>query len=251
MQQGYGVHVPKLTYLNKIIIITVASVFFLQNILMLTSQSQIVGYLPLIPVRFFEGHIYELITYPFFAKGVFEVLFECLLLWFVGSDLEAMWGSSRYGKFLAFVVVGGGLFYLLLTWILSMMMGPSVLLSPLMGLAGVTSFLLLAFAILYPNKIFTFMFIFPMKAKHFCALIVGLFFFYGIFRNSYEAFGHLGAMACGYFHMVWLSSPRLQKWRSYFVRDPRKSKKLKGKAKLRLVKKLDDEDDKNGPKYWQ
>ncbi len=163
MQQGYGVHVPKLTYLNKIIIITVASVFFLQNILMLTSQSQIVGYLPLIPVRFFEGHIYELITYPFFAKGVFEVLFECLLLWFVGSDLEAMWGSSRYGKFLAFVVVGGGLFYLLLTWILSMMMGPSVLLSPLMGLAGVTSFLLLAFAILYPNKIFTIIYIFNIK----------------------------------------------------------------------------------------
>ena len=251
MQQGHGVHVPKLTYLNKIIIITAVVVFFLQNILMMTSFAPILQYFPLTPAKFFSGHIYELITYPFLSRGVFEILFECLLLWFVGSDLESMWGTNRYGKFLAFVVFGGGIFYLMLTWVLSMMLGPAALVSPLMGLTGMTSFLLLAYAILYPNRIFTFMFIFPMKAKHFCSLIIGLFFFYGIFRNSYEAFGHLGAMGCGYLHMVWLSSPRFKKWRAYFTRDPQKTKKRKGKANLRLVKNFEDDDNENGPKYWQ
>jgi hypothetical protein len=58
-------------------------------------------------------------------------------------------------------------------------------------------------------------------------------------------------MGCGYLHMVWLSSPRFKKWRAYFTRDPQKTKKKKGKANLRLVKNFEDDDNEDGPKYWQ
>ena len=251
MQQGYGVHVPKLTPLNKILIIVTASAFFLQSILGKTSGAFVLNYIPLVPAQFFSGHIYELVTYPFMAHGVFEVLFECLLLWFVGSDLESMWGTRLYGKFLLIVVIVGGLFYLGLMGVLSYFIGPHVFMSPLMGLAGVTSFLLLAYGILYPNQIFTFALIFPMKAKYFCALIIGLFFFYGVFGNYYGAFGHLGLMGVGYLYMIWLSSPRFKKWRSYFTRAPKSVQNKKKKSHLKLVKNFEDDDNEDGPKYWQ
>ena len=105
MQQGYGIHLPKLTPLNKILIIITASSFFLQSILAKTGAAFVLNYVPLVPAQFFSGHIYELITYPFLAQGVFEVLFECLLFWFVGSELESIWGKKLYAKFLIVVVI--------------------------------------------------------------------------------------------------------------------------------------------------
>ena len=251
MQQGYGIHLPKLTPLNKILIIITASSFFLQSILAKTGAAFVLNYVPLVPANFFSGHIYELITYPFLAQGVFEVLFECLLFWFVGSELESIWGKKLYAKFLIVVVIGGGLLYLGLMAALSFLVGPTAYMSPLMGLAGVTSFLLLAYAILYPNQIFTFALIFPMKAKYFCAIIIGLFFFYGVFGNYYGAFGHLGLMGVGYAYMVWLSSPRFKKWRAYFTRAPKNVQNKRKKSHLKLVKNFEDDDNEGGPKYWQ
>ena len=46
MQQGYGIHLPKLTPLNKILIIITASSFFLQSILAKTGAAFVLNYVP-------------------------------------------------------------------------------------------------------------------------------------------------------------------------------------------------------------
>ena len=154
---GYNVQVPKITHINKILIITIVAFFLLQSVL---KNSGIFPslYLGLSATGAANGHIYQLLTYPMMARGLMEVLFNCILLWFIGSELENIWGKRRYIKFLFSVIIGAGLIYLLI----SLIFFSGNLAVPLTGFSGVVNSLLLAYAILFPQRIFTFMLIFPI-----------------------------------------------------------------------------------------
>lgn len=226
------VHVPPLSFANKILIIAAASCFILQSIFSKFAGIPLEYYLGLSGAKFFSGHIYQLLTYPLMGRGLMEVLFNCLLLWFIGSDLENSWGRKRYLSFLLVAVLGAGITYLLIT-----LFSVKAAIIPLTGLSGIINFLMLAYAILYPNRMFSFMFIFPVKAKHFCMIIIGMEVYMGIFSPMGAiSLAHLGSMASGYAYMVYLSRPR-------------KRGKPKGKANLYIVK-----DPKTGekdtPKHW-
>ncbi len=229
---------PKLTQVNKFIIVTTAVLFLLENILAKTAGVSIAHFTALYGQKFISGHIYELITYPWIGKGLLEVVFNGLLFWFIGSDLEQMWGRKRYGAFIAASFIGGGLLYVGI----SLATVGGVL--PLSGMAGVASSLCLAYGILYPDRMFSFMMIIPIKAKYFCMLLVGMLLFNGIFSpGGTMAWGHLGTMLCAYLFMICLSRPSFNRYFDEGVAKP----KRRGKAKLKLV----DEDEKKPPKYWQ
>jgi len=251
--QQSQIYVPPLSYVNKILIISVAVIFLIQNIVGKIWGVPLEVIFGLSPGKFFGGHIYQIVTYPFMGRGLMEVLFNGLLLWFIGSDLENIWGRTRYIKFFFVCILGAGLIYMGIG-LLFLTKSP-LYFFPLMGMAGFINFLMLAYAILYPDRLFTFMFLFPIKAKYFCMLIIGIELFMGFFSPAgASSFAHLGAMGTGYIYMLFLSSPRLKR---YFKRVPKKKKKS---SHLYLVKGLeeDEEDDegpgkgKNGPpKYWQ
>jgi membrane associated rhomboid family serine protease len=230
MQQGQ-IHVPPLSFINKVLIISCVVFFILQNIFSKFMGVPLEAYLGLSGVKFFSGHIYELFTYPLMGRGLWEVLFNSLLLWFIGSDLENSWGRKRYLSFIIVAVLGAGITYLMISLIFNV---PPI---PLTGLSGIVNFLMLAYAILYPNRLFSFMFVFPIKAKHFCMIIIGMEIFLGVFSPMGAlSLAHLGSMVAGYAYMVYLSRPK-------------KRPKPKGKANLYLVK-----DPKKGEndstKYW-
>jgi len=237
--QPSQIHVPPLTLTNKILIIACVSFFILQNIFSKFGGIPIEIYLGLSGAKFFSGYIYQIFTYPLMGRGLMEVLFNSLLLWFIGSDLERTWGRKRYLSFLLVAVLGAGLTYLFVSF--SFLRGSITYMIPLTGLSGIINFLMLAYAILYPNRLFSFMFIFPVKAKHFCMIIIGLEIYMGIFSPMGAlSLAHLGSMAFGFGYMVYLSRPK-------------KSRKAKNKANLYLVKGA-----KNGekapkddsPKHW-
>ncbi|WP_417334857.1 rhomboid family intramembrane serine protease [Halobacteriovorax marinus] len=238
------IQIPTLTKVNKIILIVMGVLFLLSSILKATSGAGLVSYLGLSPAMFFSGHIYEIVTYPFIASGVFDVLFNGLLLWFIGSELESQWGVKRYIAFLVTSTIGAGLVYLLVATVF--LSDTGLFGYPLYGMHGAGSALCLAYAVLYPDRIFTFMLIFPMRAKYFCMILVGMLLFNGFFTpGKVLAWGHLGAMAFGYGWMHLISSP---KWKGIVQRaEKQRTARPKSKAKLRIVK---DEDEKP-PKYWQ
>ncbi|RLA65564.1 MAG: hypothetical protein DRQ88_02045 [Epsilonproteobacteria bacterium] len=223
MQSGQ-IHVPPLSFSNKILIISCVTFFILQSIF-----SHLVIYLGLSGTKFFSGHIYQILTYPLMGQGLMEVLFNSLLLWFVGSDLEHSWGRKRYISFLLVAVLGAGITYLLISLVSSG--------GILTGLSGIINFLMLAYAILYPNRLFSFMFVFPIKAKYFCMIMIGMEIYLGIFSSMGAiSLAHLGSMAFGYAYMVYLSRPK-------------KSRKPKGRGNLYLVKDL-KKGEKDPPKHW-
>lgn len=242
------IQIPTLTKVNKYILIVIGSLFLLSSILKASAGVGLVGHLGLSPAMFFSGHIYEIFTYPLIANGIFDVLFNGLLLWFIGSDLENQWGPKRYISFLLTSTIGSGLIYLIFSSLF--LSGAGLFSYPLYGMHGAGAALCLAYAVLNPDRLFTFMLIFPMKAKYFCMILIGMLLFNGFFTPAKVlAWGHLGAMAFGYGWMFVISS---DSWKKRVSKQAFAKKKPRSKADLRIVKNLDDhDDDEKPPKYWQ
>jgi membrane associated rhomboid family serine protease len=194
---------PKLSLINKSIIITTVVLFLLNTILNKTGIP-LYQFLGLSSAGFLKGYIWQVLTYPFISSGLLEVVFGCIMIWFIGSELESMWGRKRYIFFLLFTWVGGGLAFLIMN---TAFFGAPAILS---GLTGATSALCLAYAIIFPDRQFTFMLIFPMKAKYFCGILIAMSLYQGIFGGGgggVLAWGHLGAMFFGYLYMYLVSHP--------------------------------------------
>lgn len=238
--QQYGTSLPYLSYLNKIFIIIHASYFLLSSVLKKAAGLSLDSFFGLSAVMALQGHIYEFITYPFVGRGLLEVIINCLMLWFIGSELEALWGRKRYLKFLLSSTLTAGFIYITIS--LFFFSDSIVYALPLAGFSGMVSALCVAYAILYPDRTFTFMLLFPMRAKYFCWILVGISLYSGIFTPAGAgAWGHLGAMFGGFVYMWYVSRPKNLKF-----------KVKKKSSHLKLIK-SGEEDDKeyHKPKYWQ
>jgi membrane associated rhomboid family serine protease len=228
------VYVPPLSKVNKIIIIALGCSFILQGIAL-----KFLGFLPqqifgLSQYWFFKGHLYQLLTYPLISGGILEVFFHGLLLWFMGSELEHIWREKRYLSYLGVAILSGGLCYLLLSLIFSQAAGLFFT-----GMGGVVNALMLAYAILFPNRMFSFMFIFPVKAKYLCWFIIAIEVYMGIFSpQGLASLAHLGSMVGGFLYLVFLTR--------------RKQKKRRvAKTKLYLIKGEGEEiNNDDSPKNW-
>lgn len=248
-----GIYVPRLTFVNKVILIVCGVYFLLQSILGHFLSFSWESYLGLSPFLVKEGHIYQFFTYPLVQTDLISFIFNGLILWFIGSDLEMSWGRKVYIKFLLICQLGAGLCYFL---IISIFFTQSLISStPLIGLSGICYALLFAYGLMFKDRILTFMLVFPMKAKYFCMLIVGIELYMGIFsRYGKSAWGHLGAFATAYLFLRFSSSQL--KWGGY--RGFMLKRKKKSIAPLYLVKediekdkeKDNDSSSKNGPKIW-
>jgi membrane associated rhomboid family serine protease len=188
---------PSMSRFNKGLLIAVGVMFILHSILSSTGvTSSLPAILGLSSTGVFSGLIFQIVTYPFINVSLMGLLFEALLIWFLGSELESRWGTKTYIQFFAASVIGAAIIYLILSATVFSSFAAAV---PLIGLAGFGHALCLAYAIIYPDRQFLFMFIFPMKAKWFCALMVGILLYSGIFsQGSKSAWGHLAAMLVGY-----------------------------------------------------
>lgn len=244
------IHLPSLSKTNKIIIGTYVSVFILSNILSKASGISLVSVLGLSYLDVLNGHIYQLITFPIVDASFTGVLFNSILIWFLGSELEQKWGSFFYLKFLCVATYSSGLFY----FILSLSVGNSVGVIPLYGLAGTMLSMILAYGIIYSERVMLFMLIFPMKAKYFCMILGAIELFMALFSNqSNAAWSHIVAMISAYLFLKY-KSLQSRGVTLKAIKEQRHRDKMK--SKLTLIK--DDVQESNqskadpeNPKYWQ
>jgi membrane associated rhomboid family serine protease len=230
MQQ---MHLPQMSRVNKILVISIVTMFVLNSLAKLSGMN-LLSLLGLSGQTFFSGHLYQLVTYAFIPNGLLEVIFDALILWFLGSEMEDLWGEKRYLSFLLAVVLGGGLIYLLIS-LLFLSSGP-LYSYPLSGPAGVCSALCVVYGILFPDRQM-YLYIFPVKAKWFAVILVGISLYQGIFApGGVLAWSQIGAIVCGVVWMYAVSHPFLKQ---FFNKS--KSSKLKRKnSHLRVVKDDDD-----------
>lgn len=234
---------PQLTKLNKIFLITTAVCFITSSILQAIGAFSLVGILGLSSSGLFSGMIFQLITYPFIETQLMSFLFSSLILWFIGSELETQWGQKVYLRFILLTVLGVGVIFSLIN--LLFFFGTPVYFTPLHGLSGINFALLIAYSLLYPDRQMAFMMIFPMKARTFCWILVGIEAYMAVFTSFRTSWAHLMAMGISFLIIHFQSNPLIKKalnstWK-------RSSPRSGGKRHLHVVK----DDDQKPPKYWQ
>lgn len=245
--QGGGFYVPAITKTNKVILIALLSAFLLQSILKVSVGFSFASWFGLSWVGLTSGKIFQVLTYPLVIPSLFSFLFDALVLWFFGCELERRWGRKLYLKFIGVSVLGGSLFYILVVGLF--FSNSMVAAVPLVSLHGICLAILVAYSVIFSESIIPFMLIFPMKAKYFCLILVGIEMYTAFFSGYGKAsFGHLGSAGLAFLYLLYLSkSAQKTKSGQYEVHYKTKSASRK-KSHLRLV---DEEEDTKNPKYWQ
>jgi membrane associated rhomboid family serine protease len=187
---------PPLTKINKVLIITLVGLFLIHAVFHQITGAYFRHFFGLNGGMFLSGYIFQILTYPLMAVSIFELLFDCLILWFIGGELERIWGTKKYFSFLTTAVISGGVIFIGLSSFFSAwptLLGPGALTYPL----------LIAYGILFPLRELLLIF-FPVKAKYFCMIVLALQIYTGIFSpGGVQAWGNLGAIVGGVAWMVW------------------------------------------------
>lgn len=225
---------PSIDRVNKIFIISLVSVF-LVNAFAGFANLSLFNYLSLSLQSLSSGKIWTLFTYVLLPGGLIELIFNALIIWFIGSELSQGWGEKRYLQFIFVTTLGAAIISL----------GINAAMSGFGSLSGASAFcsaLCVAYGVINPERTMYFFF-FPLQAKWFVAILVGMNLYNGIFSSAggILAWSQLGAMACGYTWMVWISSPR--------KKTTTKQKKAKIKNSHLSIVKESPEDSEDKPTY--
>jgi membrane associated rhomboid family serine protease len=210
---GYGIGYPTWTPAVRTLIITCVVVYFLQTF------DQIAGGRSFEPTfgltasdvtqRFF---LWQLVTYIFLHGGLFHILFNMLMLWMFGSDLERTWGSRQFTKYFFVCGIGAAVSTVLMEALLNTPPARTI------GASGATYGILLAYGMLFPNRIIYWI-MFPIPAKWLVVIMGGIAFYSSLGPSSGVAnIAHLGGMLTGFLYLK-LGGPggrwrdRYQRWR--------------------------------------
>jgi membrane associated rhomboid family serine protease len=136
---------------------------------------------------------WQMLTYAFLHGGLFHLFFNMLGLWMFGSELERLWGQKRYLQFLFAGILAAAVAQLLVTWLTSSR-------APTVGISGGLFALLLAFGMLFPDRVIMPLFPpIPMKARTFVFVFGALELLLGLYnRGGVAHFAHLGGMVGGF-----------------------------------------------------
>ncbi len=189
--------------------IAFVAVLLLQSILMVAAKGSGISLDFILglsrPGVFQKFMIWQPLTYLFVHGGLLHLVWNMFVLWMFGGDVERTWGTRRFLFFYFLTGVGAGLFILLLS-------GPQTV---TIGASGAVLGVLVAFAMLFPNRPITLLlfFVFPvtLKAKHLAIGIAAITFLSLISRSeggNISHLGHFGGMVLGYLYVRYSDTTR-------------------------------------------
>jgi membrane associated rhomboid family serine protease len=180
---------PRVT--QTLIIVNVVA-FLLQEV----AGDALVGSLALWPL----GPLFmpwQLLTYAFLHGGVMHLAFNMFGVFMFGSDLERVWGPKRYLTMYLVSALTAAIAQLLVAGVTGSQY-------PTIGASGALFGLLLAYAMMFPNRMIMPLFPpIPMRAPIFVGLYGLLELYLGVTgtQEGVAHFAHLGGMAGGFLLM--------------------------------------------------
>lgn len=149
-----------------------------------------------------EGKLWQLLTYPFLSYRFTTLFFTCLNLVFFGSAVERHWGEGPLLRYLALCYTASALA------VLALAPGESI---PIGGAIWVGYWLVVAFAMLYPDSTVYFL-LFPVRSIYLVAFSVLLIYFAEdpLLGHSRARLAPLFGMLCGWLYIrysgeAWIS----------------------------------------------
>jgi len=177
---------PPLPPVTKALMLACTAIFCLQFLLGGYALTTWFGLWPLASGNFMP---WQVVSYAFLHGDMLHLFFNMLGLYMFGAEIERLWGQKRYLQFIAASVLTAALAQMLITALVGSM-GPTI------GISGGLYGLLLASAMLFPNR--TIMPLFPpipMKQRTFVLVFGGLELLQGVMGFTGVAhFAHLGGM---------------------------------------------------------
>ena len=245
-QQPYFQTIPVSPMVKRLIIVNIGIWFSIQLILenIFFHGEPVTLLFSFTPKKTFEDfYFWQPLTYMFFhSKSVFHVLLNMISLWFFGSELEYRWGSRNFLYYYLTCGVGASLIYFMgvvfLGWFRGVMPAPYFI--PVLGASGAVFGVLLAYGILFGQRIIYFFGVFPMMAKTFVMIICGIevvsLLNTGLGGSKVANLAHIGGLVVGYLYLfIWtgmetgtmekVSSSKGKGWTSFKTGDKQKEKK--------------------------
>lgn len=185
MQQGLT---PGIKYL----LIANVVMFALQKLL---PSIDLVHTFGLVPYSVIHGlAVWQIATYMFLHGGFMHIFFNLLTLWMFGTDLERQWGTREFLKFYFVSGIGAGIITFLV------MMNSNV---PVIGASGAIFAVLVAYAVLYPNRLVYIWFLIPIKVKYMVIgmIALGVIAAWSQTDPGIAHFTHLGGALVGYIYL--------------------------------------------------
>jgi membrane associated rhomboid family serine protease len=158
------------------------------------------GFAPaLVLERFF---LWQPFTYLFLhdARGFFHILFNMLMLWMFGVQLERIWGTRFFLRYYFVTGVGAAIATLVVS-LLPFSFSPDTYLATTIGASGAVYGLLLAFAIYYPDAPILLFLLVPIPAKYFVMILGAIAFLSAPRGGGIAHVTHLGGLVAGYWYL--------------------------------------------------
>jgi membrane associated rhomboid family serine protease len=163
----------------------------------------IVDWLGLIPKQVVEDFwLWQPVTYMFLhARTPTHILFNMLILWMFGVELERMWKTRFFVKYYFVTGVGAGILSVLVA-MLPFAATSATYDANIVGASGALYGLLLAFALYFPNRPILMFLFFPVPAKYFVMILGAIAFLTSIEGSgTVAATTHLGGLIVGYLYL--------------------------------------------------
>jgi membrane associated rhomboid family serine protease len=233
----FSLSFPPFTKAVKWLVLINAAVFLVMALAGMIGPryySQLFDGLALTPSFVLHGWIWQLVTYSFVHMGIFHILFNMLMLWMFGAQLEMDWGKNRFLEFYLFCVVGAALTTIAVSYT---GLGGITPMTNTVGASGGVLGILMAFGILYAEQeIMLFPIPFSIKAKYF---VMGVAFIEVVSAinsatpghgGAVAYFAHLGGLLFGYLYVKFIpkrglvhgTSERYFGWRNSYYRWKRR-----------------------------
>jgi membrane associated rhomboid family serine protease len=177
----------------KMLILVNIAVFLAQWAGRLAGTGAVDYYFGLIPYRItHEFMVWQFVTYMFLhdTHQFFHIFINMITLYMFGNDLERTWGSRRFLNYYFVTGVGAGF--------CSYLVSPNAI-TVTIGASGAIYGLLLAYGLLYPNRLVYLYFLFPVKVKYFVLFMGAVAFLTSISgsESGVANIAHLGGLLVG------------------------------------------------------
>jgi membrane associated rhomboid family serine protease len=189
-----------------------------------------------------EYLVWQFVTYMFLHHGVFHLFFNMLTLFMFGNELERYWGTRRFLTYYFVTGIGAGI----CSWLVAPPF-PNGGLTVIVGASGAIYGLLLAYGLIYPNRIVYLNFLLPLKVK-WLVIIMGAMAFLSSLGSSDSGvanIAHLGGMVVGYLFLK--GKDWWDKYRFFYEQKQHEQLKRQFEVYYGDVRRKIEQDKKKGP----
>ncbi len=162
----------------------------------------------LVPVRVFGNlFFWQPVTYLFLHGSTWHLLMNMFILWMFGAELERNWGTKEFLRFYFITGICAGLVNVLFA-----AFNPAARYIPIIGASGAIYGILVAYAVLFPDRLVYIYFLIPVKVKFMVIFLIVIEFLSTYKPDGVAHFAHLGGALMGFVYLKYNLRWRFRRW---------------------------------------